>query len=53
MVEYLVQWNMVSQYFWDQPVHPVHGEVTVPTRPGIGVDFDESKIQERIPLVWD
>jgi L-alanine-DL-glutamate epimerase-like enolase superfamily enzyme len=53
MVEYLVQWNMVSQYFWTTPLHPTNGMVEVPDRPGIGVDIDEAKIAERIPLTWE
>lgn len=53
MVEYLVQWNTVSQFFWTTPVHPRGGNIEVPDRPGIGVDVDESKIAERIPLTWD
>jgi L-alanine-DL-glutamate epimerase-like enolase superfamily enzyme len=53
MVEYLVQWNMVSQFFWTTPLHPANGKVEVPDRPGIGVDIDEAKIAERIPLTWE
>jgi L-alanine-DL-glutamate epimerase-like enolase superfamily enzyme len=44
MVEYLVQWNVVSQIFWNEPVLPVAGTVTVPDQPGIGVFLDESKM---------
>lgn len=53
MVEYLVQWNVISQFFWKEPVLPVHGDITVPDRPGIGVDLDESKIADRQRLTWD
>jgi L-alanine-DL-glutamate epimerase-like enolase superfamily enzyme len=52
LVEYLVQWNVVSQFFWKDPVQPVHGEIAVPDRPGIGVDFDDAKIAERYVLSW-
>ena len=52
MVEYLVQWNVVSQFFWKEPVVPVNGDVAVPDRPGIGVDLDESKMTERHHLTW-
>ena len=52
MVEYLVQWNVVSQFFWQTPVLPLNGEVAVPDRPGIGVDLDESKMTERHRLTW-
>jgi L-alanine-DL-glutamate epimerase-like enolase superfamily enzyme len=50
MVEYLVQWNLVSQYFWKEPVLPENGDIVVADRPGIGVDFDESKIAQRYVL---
>jgi L-rhamnonate dehydratase len=53
LVEYLVQWNMISQFFWTNPVHPHNGDIDVPDRPGMGVDLDDSKMSERIPLTWD
>jgi len=52
MVEYLVQWNMVSQFFWKNGVHPSNGVIAVPDRPGIGVELDDAKIAERTLLTW-
>jgi L-rhamnonate dehydratase len=51
-VEYLVKWNELLQFFWKEPVKPVDGMVTVPDRPGLGVDIDESKIEEETELTW-
>ena len=46
MVEYLVKWHELHQYFWEEPVQPVNGIVTVPTDPGKGVALDKSKVEE-------
>ncbi len=51
-VEYLVKWNELLQFFWKEPVKPIDGVVTVPDRPGLGVDIDESKIDEETELTW-
>ncbi len=44
LLEYLVKWNQVHQFFFKNPVQPVGGVVTVPDAPGMGVEIDESKI---------
>jgi len=45
LVEYLVQRNEGSQFFFETPVKPEDGVVEVPDRPGVGVSIDESKVE--------
>ncbi|HEX2185522.1 MAG TPA: enolase C-terminal domain-like protein [Chloroflexota bacterium] len=47
LLEYLVKWNTVHQFFLKTPIHPVGGEVPVSAldRPGIGMELDEAKIE--------
>ena len=52
LVEYLVKWNELLQFFWREPVRPVDGMVTVPTGPGMGMDLDPAKIEEEEELSW-
>ena len=49
-LEYLIKWNLVHQWFLEHPVRPVHGVVTPPTEPGLGMDLDDDKIEERVEL---
>ena len=52
MLEYLVKHNDVLQHFLKYPLRPVDGFVEVPTAPGIGMELDEAKIEERVELRW-
>jgi L-alanine-DL-glutamate epimerase-like enolase superfamily enzyme len=52
LLEYLVKWNEIHQFFLAQPVKPHNGVVTVPEGPGLGMDLDEAKIQEQRMLSW-
>jgi L-rhamnonate dehydratase len=52
MVEYLVKWNELLQFFWKEPVKPDAGVVTVPDRPGLGVEIDPDKIEAEEELGW-
>lgn len=54
LLEYLVKWNTVHQWFLKTPVHPEHGEVAVSAldRPGIGMELDETKIEEQRELTF-
>jgi L-alanine-DL-glutamate epimerase-like enolase superfamily enzyme len=52
LLEYLVKWNEVHQFFLKTPLKPVGGVVRVPDSPGIGMDLDDSKIEERRVLNW-
>jgi L-rhamnonate dehydratase len=47
LLEYLIKWNEIHQFFLKQPVKPVNGQVTLPTKPGIGMALDEAKIEQR------
>jgi L-rhamnonate dehydratase len=50
MLEYLVKWNALHQFFFTHPVHPVQGVVRPPQQPGLGMDLDEHKIEQRTEL---
>jgi L-alanine-DL-glutamate epimerase-like enolase superfamily enzyme len=52
LVEYLVKWNVVNQWFLKHPVHPVKGQVLPPTEPGLGMDLDGDKIERRRELTY-
>ena len=52
MVEFLVKWNVVLQFFWKEPLVPVDGYVTVPDRPGMGMEIDMDKVEEERELDW-
>ncbi|MDQ3413049.1 MAG: mandelate racemase/muconate lactonizing protein [Chloroflexota bacterium] len=52
MVEYLVKWNRLLQHFWQNPVRPVNGMVTVPAGPGMGMTLDPAKIEAERDLQW-
>jgi L-rhamnonate dehydratase len=55
LLEYLVKWNAVHQWFLATPVHPQGGQVAVAAldRPGIGMELDEAKILEQRELQFD
>jgi L-alanine-DL-glutamate epimerase-like enolase superfamily enzyme len=52
LLEYLVKWNVIHQWFLKTPVHPTGGQVDVAAlnQPGIGMELDESKILEQREL---
>jgi L-rhamnonate dehydratase len=52
ILEYLVKWNDLLQFFWKEPVKPVNGIVTVPQTPGIGIDIDPAKVDSERDLRW-
>ena len=52
LVEYLVKWNELLQFFWKKPIKPVNGSVTVPTGPGMGMELDPAKIEDERDLDW-
>ncbi|MCB0107338.1 MAG: hypothetical protein KDE53_15565 [Caldilineaceae bacterium] len=46
-VEYLVRAQETKQYFQSVIYRPEHGDVALPTLPGLGIVLDESKIETR------
>ncbi|MGH7911294.1 MAG: enolase C-terminal domain-like protein [Candidatus Dormibacteraceae bacterium] len=53
LLEYLVKWNVIHQWFLKHPVRPVDGYVTPPVEPGLGMDLDDAKIESRRELTFD
>ncbi|MCS7257132.1 MAG: enolase C-terminal domain-like protein [Thermomicrobium sp.] len=51
-VEYLLKWNELLQFFFKEPIQPKNGIIRVPENPGMGVELDESKIEEERELIW-
>ena len=43
MLEYLIKWNEVHQFFLANPVKPENGVVKVPTGPGLSMALDRDK----------
>jgi L-alanine-DL-glutamate epimerase-like enolase superfamily enzyme len=52
LIEYLIKWNEVHQFFLAHPLKPVDGIVTPRDAPGIGMDLDEAKIERQEELVF-
>ena len=53
IVEYLVKWNTLLQFFWEESVVPVGGRITVSDKPGFGTNIDTSKIETDEELSWE
>ncbi|MDF1512637.1 MAG: enolase C-terminal domain-like protein [Anaerolineae bacterium] len=47
ILEYLIKWNEIHQFFLKFPIQPVNGFVELPERPGLGMELDEAKIESR------
>ena len=52
ILEYLVKWNQIHQHFLLNPLEPVNGTITMPTRPGMGLALDPAKIEQERELRW-
>jgi L-alanine-DL-glutamate epimerase-like enolase superfamily enzyme len=52
ILEYLIKWNTIHQWFLKTPLRPENGVVRLPDTPGLGMDLDERKIEEQRPLSW-
>lgn len=50
LLEYLIKWNEIHQWFLKHPVHPVNGVVTPPSQPGLGMELDDAKIDSEQEL---
>ena len=53
LIEYLVKWNVIHQWFLAHPVRPEGGYVMPPQQSGLGMDLDEAKIESRRELHFD
>src|SRR5262245_29286834 len=52
ILEYLINWNEIHQFFFLNPLKPVAGMISVPVRPGMGIELDEAKIESEHELRW-
>jgi L-alanine-DL-glutamate epimerase-like enolase superfamily enzyme len=52
LLEYLVKWNEINQFFLRTPLKPVGGVIQVPETPGLGMDLDDSRVESRRELRW-
>jgi L-alanine-DL-glutamate epimerase-like enolase superfamily enzyme len=52
LIEYLIKWNEIHQHFLLHPLKPERGAVTVPDRPGIGMELDPAKIEDEREWRW-
>lgn len=52
MLEYLIKWNEVHQFFLKYPLKPVDGVVHLPERPGLGMELDEARIDAQRIVTW-
>ncbi len=50
LLEFLVKWNVVHQYFLLTPVRPVDGLVLPPTEPGLGMELDPGRVESQQEL---
>jgi L-alanine-DL-glutamate epimerase-like enolase superfamily enzyme len=53
LLEYLVKWNAIHQFFLKDPIEPVGGQVGLPESPGLGMALDAAKIEARRDLTFD
>jgi L-rhamnonate dehydratase len=50
LLEYLIKWNDIHQWFLKHPVRPINGVVTPPTQPGLGMELDDEKVDSHQEL---
>ena len=53
LIEYLIRFQERQQFFHKFSWKPVNGFMPLPTDPGLGIAFDESRIEEKRELTWD
>lgn len=52
LLEYLIKWNEIHQFFLARPLKPRNGAVAVPTEPGLGMALDKDKCETIEPAVF-
>ncbi|MBV9326943.1 MAG: mandelate racemase/muconate lactonizing protein [Chloroflexi bacterium] len=52
LLEYLIKWNEIHQFFLKHPLKPSGGVVRLPETPGLGMDLDESRIEVQKVVSW-
>jgi L-rhamnonate dehydratase len=50
LIEFLVKWNVVHQYFLATPINPVDGLIRPPAEPGLGMDLNADRIESEEEL---
>jgi L-rhamnonate dehydratase len=50
LMEFLVKWNVVHQYFLATPITPVGGLILPPTEPGLGMELNADRIESQQEL---
>jgi L-rhamnonate dehydratase len=53
LVEYLLTKMEPYHHFEKEPLRPVAGKITLPERPGFGIELDLAKIEKQIHVTWD
>ena len=52
LLEYLIKWNEIHQFFLKTPLKPEGGVVRLPDTPGLGMDLDPAKIESQRIVRW-
>jgi L-alanine-DL-glutamate epimerase-like enolase superfamily enzyme len=52
ILEYLIKWNEVHQFFLKDRITPQGGSVALPDRPGLGMELDDARIERREDVSW-
>jgi L-alanine-DL-glutamate epimerase-like enolase superfamily enzyme len=53
LVEYLINKMNGNYYYFDKnPPRPVQGKLTIPDKPGFGIELDASKISGQETITW-
>jgi L-rhamnonate dehydratase len=52
IIEYLIKWNEVHQFFLKNPLKPIDGIVTPRDEPGLGMELDEAKTEQQEELAF-
>ena len=45
--EYLEKWNTIHQFFLKNPIIPENGYIYLPKENGLGMEYDEQKIESQ------